>query len=968
MKKRIEKEDVLAATEGGKAVLQHYFPQASACFRNGGSRNFRVRPDDRNPSATVFCKEGVWFFQDKGGGDTKAYTAVTLVQREERLTYPQAIEWIAAKFAPHLLEDRGSVSGEPAPRMEPAPPSDGIRVFTRPDGKFTQAELDILGYRITEQDCDDLYLRPVDYYITRRNERGKSWKVSSTPEYPIFYYDYGDWGKLYIPLGKVRFMYVGEKPADYIFGERKFRAELGRIKEGLYPGGGDDGSGQEEDGRWEELIICSGPSDALNVHAAGYHVCWLNSETADLNAHEFFMLSKIAKTLYILYDIDDTGLASMYRIAMRYLDLRVLRLPDELRTFRTRKGGQCKDAKDFFVHFRRPEQPDPYRLFADLMKISGSLKFWTLRMSKEGFRYDINNEQMYGFLQAAGYYRIPTTANAKGYTFCRIRDNVVRLISEDAISAECSGYMVEYLRTHVSYYSQDLVNFIHNSNKVRLASLERMRMIEPDFKSWDERQEYFFFTNGVVRVTASGAERLRPGSTSCMVYEHKIIKHDISLREPFFDVEYSDEYASMLARLRGLAPRSPEAAALRKEIDTVPDIRKYRLKVLRSDFSFFQYVWNTGREYWRKEEAGLTLSDTERAETELHFINKAMALGYMLRKQKSAGQPYAVYAMETEQGEEGEHLGGTGKSLFVSSLEKLRNQYFVDGQNFGPGRTEFLLQGVVKGVTDTVFLDDLNRNVDLHYFMPMITGKMTVNAKYAPAFTLDFEESPKVAFTSNHAIRRFDASLRRRTWFVAFTDYYHTEDAATGTGVRTPLTEFGKNLISDYTPQEMDDFYTFMLNCLSVYMKLQVRVQPPMESIERRNLRRELSQEFIDWADGYLIPNRLDCLVDRAVTYDCYKMTLSANALKNSTSYSFLNLIRKYCQYNRWELNPPALFLTESDRKRKEIHRRVNGEDKYYFYIDTRCDGKLDIARIMSGEPAHGGEDAEDGIPMFDDE
>ncbi len=48
--------------------------------------------------------------------------------------------------------------------------------------------------------------------------------------------------------------------------------------------------------------------------------------------------------------------------------------------------------------------------------------------------------------------------------------------------------------------------------------------------------------------------------------------------------------------------------------------------------------------------------------------------------------------------------------------------------------------------------------------MPMITGKMVVNAKYVASYTIDFKDSPKVVFTSNHAIRNFDASLRRRTW------------------------------------------------------------------------------------------------------------------------------------------------------------------------------------------------------------
>lgn len=966
MRKRIEKEDIFAATEGGKAVLQYYFPQASACFRNGGSRNFRVRPDDRNPSATVFCKEGVWFFQDKGGADTKAYTAVQLVQREEHLTFPQALEWIARKFAPHLLEDRSSVTGEPAPKMEAARPSDSIKVFVRPDGKFTQAELDILGYRITEQVCDDLYLKPVDYYITRRNEKGKSWKITSTPEYPIFYYDYGDWGKLYIPLGKVRFMYVGDKPADYIFGERKFRAALAQAKDGMYPGTQDDGSGNDEDARWEELIICSGPSDALNVHAAGYHVCWLNSETADLNAHEFFMLSKIARNVYILYDIDDTGLASMYRIAMRYLDLRVIRLPDELRTFRTRKGGQCKDAKDFFVHFRRPEQPDPYRLFADLMKLSGSLKFWTMRMSKKTgeYSYDINNEQMYAFLQAAGYYRIPTTANSKGYTFCRIQDNVVTLIDENAISSACAGYLIEYIRTHTVYYTQSLANFLYNTPKIRLASLERMKLINPDFTSWDERQEHFFFRNGVVRVTAKGAERLRPGSTSCMVYEHKIIDHDISVREPFFDIEYTDEYAVLLGRLRAAVPRSPEAGAVRKEIDSLTDSRKYRLVIHRTDCTFMQYIWNTGRQYWRKEELGMPLTEEERSENELHFINKVMALGYLLCKYKSAGQPYAIYAMEMEQSDEGTHMGGTGKSLFVSSVEQLRRQLFINGQDYNPSKTEFLLQGVVKGVTDTVFLDDLNEMVDLHRFMPMITGKMTVNAKYAPAFTIEYKDSPKVAFTSNHAINKFDASLRRRTWFVAFSDYYHPEDPSRGLSERSPLTEFGKNLISDYTPQEMDDFYTFMFNCLSVFMKLRTRIQPPMDKIEKRNLQRAITDEFLYWAEDYFTPGRLNCLINKHDVFEDYRASLPKKYAELIKLKTFSRRLYLLCQYKKWRFNPSELLLTPSDQDRGEIHRKEDGKDVYYWYIDTHCDGALNIARIMRGEP----EPDEEDMPLFNDD
>ena len=113
----IRKDQIFEATEGGKAVIAGYYPQSASCF-SGRGRNFRIREDDKSPSCTVFRKEGVWFIQDKGGNDTKAYTAIQLVMREEGLDYPAAINWIARKYAPHLLEGDAAVSEvKPMPEM-----------------------------------------------------------------------------------------------------------------------------------------------------------------------------------------------------------------------------------------------------------------------------------------------------------------------------------------------------------------------------------------------------------------------------------------------------------------------------------------------------------------------------------------------------------------------------------------------------------------------------------------------------------------------------------------------------------------------------------------------------------------------------------------------------------------------------------------------------------------------------------
>lgn len=447
---RIRIEDVMAATEGGKSVILHYYPQSSVGF--SGRRNFSIRGrDDRKPSCTVFQKDGTWFLQDKGGSDTKAYNAVGLVMREEKLNFPQALEWIAGKFAPDLLADRSRpLPGQPKPGMEKRPPQQEITVERRDGGQFTAAELALLGYKITQEICDSFHLVPLVSFTTKANAKGDSWRIIANDTYPIYYYDYGTFGKIYTPLGDTRFLWTGEKPADLILGDDEFLKMYDKAARSssdtpfLIPADPDDEESVDQDLTWKDLIICSGPSDALNVRRAGYHVCWLNSETAELSAAQFAVLKKISKKIYILYDVDDTGRERMQKIALDFLDIAIINLPADLPSFRTRKGKPCKDAKDFFMHYRRPGLGDIDQIFENMLKLSCGLKFWTESLDKRNSTtYDVNNIQMYAFLQAMGYYTIDDPG--RGTAFCHIRDNRVELIPQDEMKPRCMGALRAYL-------------------------------------------------------------------------------------------------------------------------------------------------------------------------------------------------------------------------------------------------------------------------------------------------------------------------------------------------------------------------------------------------------------------------------------------------------------------------------------------------------------------------------------------
>ena len=984
----ITSRDIYEATDGGKAIIMALFPQSEAGFEH--RRNFRLRDDDREPSCTVFrTRDGHWLLQDKGGSDTKAYNAIELVQRQENLTYPQAIDWIASKFAPQLLAAEGrKVETAPAATCEPADPVDQMAVYLRPDGRFTDYELSMLGYNITQQLCDDLCLKPVDSYVTRQNN-GKSWRWTHTDRYPMYYYDYGVYGKLYQPLGDYRFLWRNKdeenkryenalaawkqskkewekatrlfdegkgpepdpklkpkaKPEPVVLdfeGDREFRERYHKAMLGQWTGKttvlAEDGTEQEIDLAWDKLIVCSGPSDALNVHSAGYHVCWPNSESAKITETQVRILTSLARKVYILFDIDETGKREAMKLAMRYLDLNLIMLPETLRTLgKGRNGKPYKDAKDFFMHYKTSECDDRVRLFNDLVKLSGSLKFWTAVYSKQAgtYKYDINNEQMYAFLEAAGFYTIETTSDREGFTYCRLEGNVVRLIDKEMIVAECTAFLLEYLRTHPEYYSQALVNAIHRSKQITAPGLAKLRRIAPDFNAYTKEYDYIWFRNGVFRVGADGIREVDGKDCPYYIYDNKIIDHDFAPEEFYFEIARTPRYQELCAAKHRTPPTSPTYFTIVNEIDTLSDVEKFGLTVKKWGTTYMRYLWNTCRTYWRQELAGEALTPEQENEYRLNFMAKCLATGYMLCKHRQKSQPWAVYAMEMELTGEGVSNGGTGKSMFLEALENIRNQVYVDGRRMQEDKMQFVFQGVTKGMTDIVFLDDMSNRIDLNFFLNMITGKMSIDQKHAKGFTLSYQEAPKIAFTSNHAIRNFGVSLARRVWFAAFSDYYHGDDVRTGLKKRTPNMEFGKDLIIEYTPAEMNAFYNFMLTCMVMWHRIDERVQPPMDKIVKRTLVKSMTEEFFNWAEEWFTPERLNTLVRKKDAEGAYMSTLSKRSQDGMSWKRIADRLRDYCQYHGWTFNPPDMFNNETDRKRGEIRKKEAGIVIAYFYIDT---------------------------------
>lgn len=232
-------------------------------------------------------------------------------------------------------------------------------------------------------------LYPLESYVTPEKADAdgvlSSYEVKSTPSYPVFLFRYEDengwWARKYEPYFRETTDADGRRQPNYKFtwwyqgGSRPegFHKEIygdadvmralqtGRVetsdKEG-HPIINIEKTRVDDQGRrtraftdvFRRIVICSGPRDAINVYFhSDAHVVFPHSESVEISSETIRRLLNIAMEVFVLYDIDRTGIRAMNRLALKNVELKVLYLPEDLSTqYNPRSGKACKDAEEFF--------------------------------------------------------------------------------------------------------------------------------------------------------------------------------------------------------------------------------------------------------------------------------------------------------------------------------------------------------------------------------------------------------------------------------------------------------------------------------------------------------------------------------------------------------------------------------------------------------------------------------------------
>ena len=219
---------------------------------------------------------------------------------------------------------------------------------------------------------------------------------------------------------------------------------------------------------------------------------------------------------------------------------------------------------------------------------------------------------------------------------------------------------------------------------------------------------------------------------------------------------------------------------------------------------------------------------------ESRTISMESTLGFLLHGHKNMSYCPAVILNDEVISDNPE--GGTGKGLFMNALSKMKKLVTIDGKSFTFERS-FAYQ-LVSADTQILCFDDVKKYFDFERLFSVVTEGLTLEKKNKDAIKIPFSKSPKIAITTNYAIKGSGNSFARRKWELELHQHYNK--------AYTPLDEFGKLMFGDWNDNDWCQFDNYMISCLQSYLKSGLK-KSKFVNLKIRQLSSDTSHEFIEW-------------------------------------------------------------------------------------------------------------------------
>ena len=210
-------------------------------------------------------------------------------------------------------------------------------------------------------------------------------------------------------------------------------------------------------------------------------------------------------------------------------------------------------------------------------------------------------------------------------------------------------------------------------------------------------------------------------------------------------------------------------------------------------------------------------------------------IGYMMHGWKNLAYSPAIILNDETISDNPE--GGSGKGLWVNGISQMKKVVIIDGKSFNFERS-FAYQ-LVSADTQVLCFDDVKRHFDFERLFSVVTEGLTLEKKNKDAIKIPFSKSPKIAITTNYAIKGKGSSFERRKWELELAHHYNKE--------YTPLQEFGKLMFGEWNDDEWCQFDNYMIECLQMYLADGL-VKSFTINLKLRKLVSETCEEFAEWS------------------------------------------------------------------------------------------------------------------------
>jgi len=448
--------------------------------------------------------------------------------------------------------------------------------------------------------------------------------------------------------------------------------------------------------------------------------------------------------------------------------------------------------------------------------------------------------------------------------------------------------------------------------------LKLLNFVQPSFLKPSRETQYFYFRSTCWKITVDGI----------VAEDYTQVRHHIWAEE----------------RKDFPATKLPDLLQVSRE-----DNGTFNYKITKEGEKchFLKFLENTSNFTWRKEKLfndgdnAMAITPDEYAENRQHFISKLCAIGYLIMECKDSSQAKAIIALDGKQSAVGESNGRSGKSLVGELLKNVIKTASINGKKRDMESDNFLWNDVDE-TTKLVFIDDLRQGFVFEDLFFCITGDWGVNYKGGRRITIPFDYSPKMYLTTNHAIKGSDDSHKDRQWQLAFCDYYNAG--------HKPIDDFGIRFFSDWDFDQWNLCWNMLGIAIQLYLKFGV-IEAPSERLEQRQLRQEITEDFINWAEEFFSKdsNRNNRLQRKDLTDKFFDYAPIQK--KYITATEFKKKIVKYCKWKGYDFNPQRFdrvtgkpIFIDSDG-RPEIDDKSGGIE--YFTIgdsdfDATPDNNLD--------------------------